>query len=81
MNVTQITIIFTTVGKNPLETDGVAIIVNKRVQNAVCGCNLKNDRMISVRFQGKPLNITIIQVYGLISNDEDGEVEWSYEDL
>ena len=68
-------------GQESLRTDGVAIIVNKRVQNAVCGCNLKNDRMISVHFQGKPLNITIIQVYGLISNAEDGEVEWSYEDL
>ena len=64
-----------------LRRNGVAIIINKRVRNAVLGCNLKNDRMISVHFQGKPLNITIIQVYGLISNAEDGEVEWSYEDL
>ena len=51
------TIISTTVVKNPLEKNGVAIIVNKRVQNAVLGCNLKNDRMISVHFQGKPFNI------------------------
>ena len=66
------TIISTTVAKNPLEEMGVAIIVNKRVQNAVLGCNLKNDRIISVRFQGKPFNITVIQVY---------EVERFYEDL
>ena len=56
-------------------------MVNKRVQNAVLGCNLKNDRMISVRFQGKPLNITVIQVYTLTSNAEEAEVEWFYEDL
>ena len=61
--------------------NGVAIIVNKRVQNAVLGCNLKNDRMISVRFQGKPFNITIIQVYALTSNTEEAEVEQFYEDL
>ena len=59
----------------------MAIIVNKRVQNAVLGCNLKNDRMISVRFQGKPFNITVIQVYALTSNAEEAEVEWFYEDL
>ena len=57
------------------------MIVNKRVQNAVLGCNLKNDRIISVRFQGKPFNITLIQVYVLISNVEEAEVEWFYEDL
>ena len=56
-------------------------MVNKRVQNTVLGCNLKNDRMISVRFQGKPFNITVIQVYALISNAEEGEVECFYEDL
>ena len=54
---------------------------NKRVRNAVLGCNLKNDRMISVRFQGKPFNITIIQVYPPTSNAEEAEVEWFYEDL
>ena len=57
-----------------------AIMVNKRVQNAVLGCNLKNDRMISVRFQGKPFNITI-QVYAPTSNTEEAEVEWFYENL
>ena len=55
-------------------------MVNKRVQNAVLGCDLKNDRMISVRFQGKPFNITVIQVYAPTSNTE-AEVEWFYEDL
>ena len=56
-------------------------MVNKRVRNAVLGCNLKNDRMISVRFQGKPFNITVIQVYASTSNAEEAEVEWFYEDL
>ena len=56
-------------------------MVNKRVQNAVLGCNLKTDRMISVRFQGKPFNITVIQVYAPTSNAEEAEVEWFYEDL
>ena len=56
-------------------------MVNKRVWNAVLGCNLKNDRMISVRFQGKPFNITVIQVYAPISNAEEGEAELFYEDL
>ena len=74
------TIISTIVGRNPLE-DGVAIMVNKRVWNAVLGCNLKNDRMISVRFQGKPFSIMVIQVYALTSNAEEAEVEWFYEDL
>ena len=64
-----------------LRRNGVAIIVNKRVRNAVLGCNLKNDRMISVHFQGKPLNITVIQVYALTSNTEEAEVEWFYENL
>ena len=56
-------------------------MVNKRVQNAVLACNLKNDRMISVHFQGKAFNNTVIQVYALTSNDEDAEVERFYEDL
>ena len=56
-------------------------MVNKRVQNAVLGCNLKNDRMISLRFHGKPFNITVIQVYAPTSNAEETEVEWFYEDL
>ena len=64
-----------------LRRNGEAIMVNKRVQNAVLGCNLKNDRMISVRFQGKPFNITVIQVYAPTSNAEEAEVEWFYEDL
>ena len=68
-------------GQESLRRNGVAIIVNKRVQNAVLGCNLKNDRMISVHFQGKPFNITVIQVYALTNNAEEGEVEWFYEDL
>ena len=74
------TIISTSVGKS-LRGNGVAIIVNKRVQNAVHECNLKNNRMISVRFQGKPFIITVIQVYALTSNAEEAEVEWLYEDL
>ena len=61
--------------------NGVAIMVNKRVRNAVLGCNLKNDRMIFVRLQGKPFNITVIQVYALTSNAEEAEVERFYEDL
>ena len=68
-------------GQESLRRNGVAIIVNKRVQNAVLGCNLKNDRMISVRFHGKPFNITVIQVYAPTSNTEEAEVEWFYEDL
>ena len=62
-------------GQESLRINGVAIIVNKRIQNAVLGYNLKNDRMISVCFQSKPFNITIIQVYALISNAEEAEVE------
>ena len=72
------TIISTTAGRNPL---GVAIMVKKRVQNAVLGCNLKNDRMISVHFQGKPFSITVIQVCAPSSNAEEAEVEWFYDDL
>ena len=64
-----------------LRRNGEAIIVNKRVQNAVLGCNLKNDRILSVHFQGKPLNITVIQVYALTSNAEEAEDERFYEDL
>ena len=75
------TIISTTVGRNPLEEMGVAIMDNKRVRNAVLGCNLKNDRMISVHFQGKPFNITVIQVFAPISNTEEAEIELLYEDL
>ena len=68
-------------GEESLWRNGVAITVNKRVQNAVLECNLKNDRMISVRFQGKPFNIMVIQVYAPTSNAEEAEVEWFYEDL
>ena len=68
-------------GQESLRRKGVAIIVNKRDQNAVLGCNLKNDRMISLRFQGKPFNIRVIQVYTPTSNAEEAEVEWFYEDL
>ena len=68
-------------GQESLRRNGVTIMVNERVQNAILGCNLKNDRMISVRFQGKPFNITVIQAYALISNAEEAEVEWFYEDL
>ena len=68
-------------GQESLRRNGVAIMVNKRVQNAVLGCNLKNDRMISVHFQGKPFNITLIQVYAPTINAEEAEVEWFYEDL
>ena len=68
-------------GQESLRRNGVAIMVNKRVRNAVLGCNLKNDRMISVHFQGKPFIITVIQVYALISNAEATEVEQFYEDL
>ena len=73
------TILSTTVGKN-LRRNGVAIIINKRVQNAVLGCNLKNNRIISVRFESKPFNITVIQVYAPTSNAEETEVEQFYED-
>ena len=68
-------------GQESLRRNGVAITVNKRVLNEVLGCNLKNDRMISVRFQGKPFNITVIQTYAPTSNPEEAEVEWFYEDL
>ena len=68
-------------GQESLRRNGVDITVNKRVQNVVLGCNLKNDRMISVRFQGKPFSIIVIQVYAPTSNAEEAEVEWFYEDL
>ena len=68
-------------GQESLRRNGVAIMVNKRVQNAVLGCNLKNDRMISVRFHGKPFSITVIQIYVPTSNAEEAEVERFYEDL
>ena len=68
-------------GQESLRRNRVAIIVNKTFQNAVLGCNLKNDRMISVRFQGKPFSITVIQVYAPTSNAEEAEVERFYEDL
>ena len=68
-------------GKEHLRRNGVAIIVNERVQNAVLGGSLKNDRMISVCFQGKPFNITVFQVYTLTTNAEEAEVEQFYEDL
>ena len=68
-------------GQESLRRNGVAIMVNKTVQNAVPGCKLKNDRMISVHFQGKPFNITVIQAYAQTSNAEEAEVEQFYEDL
>ena len=68
-------------GQESLSRNGVAIIVNKRVRNAVLGCNLINNRMISVHFQGKPFNITVIQAYAPTSNVEEAEVERFYEDL
>ena len=68
-------------GQESLRRNGVTIIVNKRVLNSVLGCNLKNDRMIYARFQGKPFNITVIQVYAPDTNTKEAEVEWFYEDL
>ena len=68
-------------GKESFRKNGVAIMVNKRVQNAVLVCNLKNSRMISVHFQGNPFNITVIQVYVPTRNAEEAEVEWFCEDL
>ena len=68
-------------GQESLRRNGVAIMFNKRVRNAVLGCNLKNYRVISVHFQGKPFNITVIQAYAPTSNAEKPEVEWFYEDL
>ena len=68
-------------GQESFRRNGVAIMVNKRVQNAILGCSIKNDRMISVHFQGKPFNIMVIQVYAPTSNAEEAEVERFYEDL
>ena len=68
-------------GQESLRRNGVAILVNKRVQNTVLECNLKNDRMISVCFWGKPFTITVIQGYALTSNAEEAEIEQLYEDL
>ena len=68
-------------GQESFRRNGVATMVNEKVQNAVLGCNLKNDRMISVHFQGKPFNITVIQAYAPTSNAEEAEVEQFYEDL
>ena len=81
VNLTQMTIISTTVGRNLLEKNGIAIIFNSKVQNILIGCNLKNDRMISVHFQGKPFNITVIRAYVPTSNTEEAEAEQFYEDL
>ena len=80
VNLTQMTIISTTVGKNPLE-EMEWPLQSTRVQNAVLGCSLKNNRMISVHVQGKPFNITVIQVYASTSNAEETEVERFYTDL
>ena len=77
MNLIQITIYYC--GEESLRRNGVALIVNKRAQNAALGCNSKDNRMISVLFQGKPFNITVIQVYAPTTNDE--EAEQFYEDL
>ena len=68
-------------GQESLKRNGIALLVNRRAQTAVLGCNLKSDRMISVRFQGKPFNITVIKVYAPTYNAEEAEVEWFYEDL
>ena len=68
-------------GQESLRRNGVAMIVNERVQNAVLECNLRNNRMISVHFQGKPFNITLIQVYAPTGNAEEDDVEQFYEDL
>ena len=68
-------------GQESLRRNGVAIMVKKRVRNAVLGCNLENNRMISIHLQGKSFNITVIQVYAPTSSTEEAEVEWFYEDL
>ena len=73
--------IISTTGQGSLRRNGVAITVNKRLQSVVLGCNLKNDRMISVRFQSKPFSITVIHVYAPTSNPEEAEVKGFYEDL
>ena len=68
-------------GQESLRRNGVSIMVNRRVWNAVLGCKLKNDRKISIHFQGEPFNITVIQIYAPTSNAEEAEIEQSYEDL
>ena len=68
-------------GQESLRGNGVALTVNKRIQNVVLGCSLKNDRMISIRFQGKPFSITEIQPYAPTTNAEEAEAEWFYDDL
>ena len=68
-------------GQESLRRNGVAFIVNKRVRNVVLGCNLKNDRMISVHFQGKPFNITVNQVYAPTTNAKEAEIEQFYDEL
>ena len=68
-------------GQESLRRNGVGLTVNKRVQNAILGCSLKNNRMISVHFQGKPLSITVIQIYAPNSDAEEDELYWFYEDL
>ena len=68
-------------GQESLRRNGVALILHKSIQNAVLGCNLKNDRMISVHFQGKRFNITVIRVYAPTTDAEEAEAEWFYDDL
>ena len=80
MNLTHVHYIYYC-GQESLRRNGVSIIVNKRVQNAVLGCILTKDRIISVHFQGKPFNIMVIQAYAPTSNAEEVEIEWFYEDL
>ena len=79
-NLIQMTIISTTVGKNLLEETELPS-QSTRVQNAVLGCNLKNNRMISIHFQGKTFSITVLQIYAPMSNDEEADVECFYEDI
>ena len=81
MNLTQMTVISTMVGQESFGRNGVATMVNKRVQNAVHGCNFKHDRMTSVHFQGKPFNTRVIQVYTATSNAKEAEVERFYAHL
>ena len=81
MNLTQMTIVSTIVGKNPLEEMELALIVKKRAQNSVFVYNLKKERMISVCFQGKPFTIIIIQVYATSTNANEAEIKWFYDDL
>ena len=81
MNLTQMTIVSTTAGRNPSEEMEWPSWSTKESKNIVLGCNLKNNKTISVHFQGKPFNITVIQVYAPTSNAEEAEVEWFHEDL